>query len=168
MYQKSLSILGCTLALLLFAASHSAPTVTAAAAPIASPQTASYVGADACRMCHLPYFDAWSGTKHKRAFSRLSASEAEGDKCIGCHATGTAEMLKIDGAKPRYPGVQCESCHGAGSVHIEQAKAKAMVKGAIVKVPEEDNCTTCHSAKSPHYKPFVYAGMKTLVHTIKK
>jgi hypothetical protein len=43
-----------------------------------------------------------------------------------------------------------------------------MVKGAIVKTPDEDNCTQCHSDKSPHYKSFVYAGMKGLVHIVKK
>jgi hypothetical protein len=168
MYQKSLSILGCTLALLLFAASHSAPTVNAAAAPTAPQRAATYVGADTCKDCHAPYFDAWSSTKHRRTFSKLGASDAEGDKCISCHVTGTADMIKEDGAKPRFPGVQCEACHGAGSVHVEQAKAKAIVKGAILKAPEEDNCTKCHNDTSPHYRPFVYVGMKTLVHVIKK
>ncbi len=170
MPQKTLALLGCSLALLMFAASHSVPAVAAAPATPTTPayQTDGYVGADGCKECHVAQFDAWSNTKHKRALSKLGASDMAGDKCIGCHVTGTAAMIKADGAKPRYPGVQCEMCHGGGAVHVEQARAKAMVKGAIVKTPDEDSCTACHSDKSPHYKPFVYAGMKGLVHTIKK
>jgi Cytochrome c554 and c-prime len=170
MRQKVLAILGCSLALLVFAASHGMSTVAAAPAASTAPahQTDGYVGADACKDCHPKYFDAWSGTKHKNALTKLGTSDMNGEKCIGCHVTGTPDMIKADGAKPRYPGVQCESCHGGGAVHVEQAKAKAMVKGAIVKTPEEDNCTKCHSDKSPHYKPFVYSGMKNLVHAVKK
>ncbi|MEI6244605.1 MAG: multiheme c-type cytochrome [Acidobacteriota bacterium] len=170
MHQKSLAILGCSLALLVFAVSHGAPSVAAAPAAPLTPayQTDGYVGADGCKECHEKYFDAWNNSKHKRALSKLGAADMEGDKCIGCHVTGTPAMIKADGAKPRYPGVQCEMCHGGGAKHVEQARAKAMVKGAIVKTPDEDNCAQCHSEKSPHYKSFVYAGMKGLVHTIKK
>jgi len=170
MHRKYLALLGTTLALLIFAASHYSPTVAAAPVTPNAPayQTDGFVGADGCKECHEKYFEAWSGTKHKRALSRLGSSDMEGDKCIGCHVTGTAAMITADGAKPRYPGVQCEMCHGGGAVHVEQARAKAMVKGAIVKTPDEDSCTKCHSSKSPHYKPFVYIGMKSLVHMIKK
>ena len=171
MYQKSLlAVLGCSLALVVFAASHGAPTVAAAQAPPSVPaqQADGYVGADACKECHTAIFDAWVATKHQKALNKLQAADREGDKCIRCHVTGSPDMIKADGAKPRFPGVQCESCHGAGAAHVDQAKAKAIVKGAIAKMPDEAACTKGHSDVSPHYKPFVYIGMKGLVHVVRK
>jgi hypothetical protein len=169
MFKKSLVLFASTLALLFVATSSNTSTLVAApASPGITQQNDGYVGADACKECHAPYVDAWTSTKHAKALNKLQPAEREGDTCIRCHVTGSAAMIKADGAKPRFPGVQCENCHGAGAVHIEQAKAKAMIKGAIVKTPDEDVCTRCHSSESPHYKPFVYVGMKTLVHAIKK
>ena len=121
-----------------------------------------------CKECHAAYYDAWAATKHSKAIGKLGPADREGDKCIRCHVTGSPAMIKADGAKPRFPGVQCENCHGPGATHAQQAKAKAMVKGAIAKTPDEDACTKCHSSESPHYKPFVYAAMKGLVHMVKK
>lgn len=159
MSRKSMfALLGSSLAFLIFTA---APAARA-------PQTDGYVGADGCKTCHAAHFTAWAATKHQRTFSRLGANDKVGDKCIRCHVTGTPEMIKVDGAAPRYPGVQCEMCHGGGALHVEQAKGKAIVKGAIVKTPDEENCLKCHTDASPHYKPFFYAAMKGLVHTIKK
>ncbi len=161
MYRKSLAILGSALALLAF-------TLTPMRAAQSSPPSDGYVGADACKSCHGSHYDAWNSTKHQKALGKLQAAEREGDKCIRCHVTGSPDMIKADGAKPRFPGVQCESCHGAGATHVDQAKAKSIVKGAIVKTPDGDVCARCHSEASPHYKPFFYDAMKGLVHTIKK
>ncbi|MBP6716882.1 MAG: hypothetical protein KA205_08465 [Acidobacteria bacterium] len=168
MYQKSmLAILGCSVALLALTAAGQPTAVSAASAAIPQ-QSDGYVGADGCKECHTGQYDAWKATKHERTLGRLSAADREGDKCIRCHVTGSPEMIKADGAKPRYPGVQCENCHGAGAVHVEQARAKAIVKGAIVKTPEEDACLKCHTDASPHYKPFFYNALKGMVHLVKK
>ena len=168
MHQKSLLVIvSCSiLALALTATSKSSTLV---AAPAAVHQDAnSYVGADACKSCHGGHLDAWSNTKHQKALGKLQGGDRESGKCIRCHVTGSPEMIEADGAKPRLPGVQCEACHGAGGTHVEQAKTKAIVKGAITAVPDEGACTKCHSEESPHYKPFFYSAMKGLVHPVKK
>lgn len=168
MYRKTLGVLGCMIVLGLMVTVRGTVTVSAAQEPAAAKSNDGYVGADGCKDCHLPYFNAWNGSKHQKALGKLGPSDREGDKCIKCHVTGSPAMIKADGATPRFPGVQCENCHGAGATHVEQAKAKAMVKGAIVKTPDEDACTKCHSSESPHYKPFVYGAMKGLIHPVKK
>jgi hypothetical protein len=59
-------------------------------------------------------FDASLGLEHR-------ASEAR--RCVLCHAV-TAPAGRIE-PEPRFFGVGCESCHGAGGDHIERAKANA-------------------------------------------
>ena len=152
------AVLGCTMAVF----------VPAAARPPASPQASSFTGADACKECHADYYQAWSDTKHARAINRLGQSEREGGQCIRCHVTGTPEMIAAEGAKPSFPGVQCEACHGAGRAHVDSAKAGAAAKGAIAKKPDEAACTRCHTPESPHYKPFFYSALLSLVHRVKK
>jgi formate-dependent nitrite reductase cytochrome c552 subunit len=93
----------------------------------------------------------------------LSPEEAASGKCIKCHVTGTPEMIAAEGAKPSLPGVQCESCHGAGRAHVEAAKA-GDASNARTKPIAEQTCVDCHNETSPHYKPFFYGAMKGLVH----
>jgi hypothetical protein len=132
--------------------------------PSAATQTASdFVGAATCQTCHADIHKAWSATKHARAFGRLGPDEAASGKCIKCHVTGTPEQIAAEGAKPSLPGVQCESCHGAGRAHVEAAKG-GDASNARTKRIEELTCTACHNDTSPHYKPFFFGAMKGLVH----
>ncbi len=135
--------------------------VAAWAAPAAA-QDNAYAGAQACKDCHEPIYNAWNATKHARAMGRLSASDKAGT-CITCHVTGTAAMIAQEGASPSLPNVQCEACHGMGKLHAANAPA-AM---GIVRKPAESNCTQCHNDASPHYRGFFYAGMTTFVHKVK-
>ncbi len=70
--------------------------------------------------------------------------------CAGCHTTG------LDASRGRWTdaGVQCESCHGPGSVHIETAtKAGSSpaardlkeIRDSIVNSPDAQICGQCHS-----------------------
>lgn len=152
---------------LMLTAGGTLPTV-AAALDTTPQQPSAYVGAAACKSCHTDHVDAWSGTKHSRTFSRLSAADRLNEKCMGCHVTGSPEMIRADAPNATFPSVQCEACHGAGGRHVGQAQAKAMTPGAIVKTPGAEACTRCHSDASPHYKPFFYSAMKGLVHPIRK
>ena len=122
-----------------------------------------FVGASACQTCHADVHKAWSATKHSRAFGRLSPEEAASGKCIKCHVTGTPEMMAAEAAKPSLPGVQCESCHGAGRAHVEAAKA-GDASNVRTKPIVEQTCVDCHNETSPHYKPFFFSAMKGLVH----
>ena len=130
------------------------------AAPAASP----YAGADSCKTCHQAIYDSWANTKHAKAINALAAPDREGDKCIGCHVTGTPQQIAAEGAKPSLPNVQCESCHGPGAAHAADAK----VMTGLVRKPGESSCTSCHNDKSPHFRGFVFVAMKGFVHPVKK
>ncbi len=135
-------------------------------APAPPAQTGAYVGAEACKPCHEPYFAAWADTKHARAFSRLGAADKEGGQCLRCHVTGPPDLIAAEGATPSFPGVQCEACHGAGRQHVDAARGGAARPGGTVAKPPEPTCTRCHNRESPHYKPFFYGAMTGLVHRL--
>jgi hypothetical protein len=129
----------------------------------AAPEGPQYVGADSCKTCHQAIYDVWVNTKHARALNRLSSADKKTD-CIRCHVTGTAEQIAAEGDAPKFPGAQCESCHGAASLHV----ADPTVTKGLAKKPSESVCTKCHNEKSPHYRGFVYAAMVGLSHPVKK
>jgi DNA-directed RNA polymerase subunit RPC12/RpoP len=89
----------------------------------------------------------------------LTKPAAESYECLQCHTIVADEKLKED-------GVQCESCHGAGSVYksriIMKDKVKAVAAGMTNFKNEasiEKKCRTCHNEKSPTYKPFDFNSM---------
>jgi hypothetical protein len=130
----------------------------------AAAQGPEYAGADSCKTCHQAIYDSWAGTKHAKALSRLSGAEKKGDTCIGCHVTGSAAQIAAEGENPKFPGVQCESCHGPGSLHVADAK----VMTGLSKKPSESACTKCHNDKGPHFHGFVYVAMAGFSHPVKK
>ena len=129
---------------------------------------ASYVGAISCKNCHLEAYTFWQaatfkesfvdmeGKKavrevgHSKAWSTLvEAGKAQDVACIGCHSVGFEKpggYCKINEVKP-FKNVQCESCHGPGSKHIETANPRFIKR----KVGEE-SCRTCHHV--PHIESF--------------
>jgi hypothetical protein len=153
-----------------------------------------YVGTSQCKMCHNTdkqgkQFDIWSKSKHASAFKTLgtpAADEiakkkgfktkaAETPECLGCH-TVTADAKLFDAKFDVKDGVQCESCHGAGSAYKNMAimkdKAKAAAAGLVMPADEAATtklCVTCHNEKSPTAKKFDYATMwKLIAHKIPK
>jgi len=72
-------------------------------------------------------------------------------------------------------GVQCESCHGAGSAYKSMAtmkdKAKAMAAGLNMYKDDaaiEALCVTCHNDKSPTHKAFNFKEMWPKIKHAKK
>jgi hypothetical protein len=124
----------------------------------------AYLGAEGCKTCHTAIYDAWAKTKHAKAINRLSGSEKASGKCIGCHVTGSPEMIVAEAAHPSFPNVQCESCHGAGKAHAAKAATDKTALEGVTKKLRESNCTNCHNDRSPHFKGFSYDGMKWFVH----
>lgn len=69
---------------------------------------------------------------------------AFGPNCAGCHTTG------LDTRRFRWEddGVQCESCHGPGSLHAEAADDDddlEIIRASIVLSPDSQICGQCHS-----------------------
>lgn len=146
-------------------------------------EDASYTGADSCKKCHFKQFNGWKKTKMAKAFDSLkpgNAAEAKKKfnldekkdytkdaKCVECHVTGygkpggypkivegTAWTADETKRAPTMENVQCEACHGPGSLtnvwkkdHEDYKKADLLAKGMIN--PDEANCKTCHNEKSP-------------------
>jgi len=142
-------------------AAQQPPAPPAAQQPVPAPV---YAGAEACKGCHQAIYSSWLQSKHARTLGRLTNDQKESGECIRCHVTGTPEQIAREGASPSHPNVQCEACHGPGSLHA----ADATVRVGIKRVPAAAACETCHNDKSPHFRGFVYAAMAQFSHAIKK
>lgn len=72
------------------------------------------------------------------------------DNCAGCHTTG----LNPERGRWEDDGVQCESCHGPGSVHVETVddvgnnpdeEGLTEIRASIVLSPDPQICGQCHN-----------------------
>lgn len=82
--------------------------------------------------------------------SRLRDEPARG--CILCHAVYLPpKSAKVE---PKYLGVGCESCHGAGRAHIEAARIEGNRNLGMARLKDwtalqiNDRCGNCHSAQT--------------------
>jgi hypothetical protein len=144
----------------------------------------AYIGANKCRMCHMPQYKAWSGTRHAHAMAALAGeSEAQKamaaalqieilgsakqtDACVACHVTGFRKpggYPQPDEAKnAALAQVGCEACHGPGSRHA--AAAADARKRTILGHPTAEVCNGCHTdAASPN---FDFEALKSHVHPV--
>jgi hypothetical protein len=82
---------------------------------------AGYVGMDACADCHEEAVEFWKTTVHAGAWETLVDDNKDFDlSCVSCHVTGWrkpggSELVENAGLQD----VQCEVCHGPGSLHAE-------------------------------------------------
>jgi hypothetical protein len=136
-----------------------------------------YVGVLKCKTCHKKegignQYGLWQDTKHATAYETLASDQAKkwaaeagvddpqtDDKCVKCHVTahGVPEE-RLSKKFDKTLGVQCESCHGAGK---DYRKKKIMIdldlaKSKGLKIPEAEDCMTCHNDESPAWKPDRY------------
>ena len=149
------------------AADDTKTTATQAATAGAKPavvtakaQTHAYAGVAKCKLCHLPYFKAWTATPHAKAFAVLDSTKKENQdpKCVKCHTTGFGKGgYTIGKSLVDFKGVQCEVCHGPGADYMKVMKDPAKAKAAGLIAPTQDVCVGCHSKESPNFKGFDYA-----------
>lgn len=145
-----------------------------------------YVGVKTCGMCHKTekqgkQLDIWQKSKHAEAYKTLTGTRADSiakvkglkkpaaasPECLTCHVIGfDVEASLLDKNFDYKEGVQCETCHGAGSsykvITIMKDKAKAVAAGLKEYKDEaaiEKHCRTCHNEKSPVFKSFEFKGM---------
>jgi len=126
---------------------------------------AVYVGVEACFMCHKDAVKFWRAQRvtqpgtdkqgnpvtrtlgHSKAWQTLVDDKKERDReCVGCHSVG----FNVPGGYCRTADVdfrtdvQCESCHGPGSLHVENGDPARIVSAGIT----ESTCRACHHV--PH------------------
>jgi hypothetical protein len=111
---------------------------------------AAFVGNTACLECHEDAFPLWRESKHSHAWETLETAGKQFHlNCVGCHVTGYEQpggVCRLDKVAGRED-VGCESCHGPGSLHVEQPES-----ANIVGKPGKELCVTCHNPEnSPHF-----------------
>jgi hypothetical protein len=112
---------------------------------------ASFMGLANCTSCHAEERAVWDKTPHAHAYETLQKDFVEYNlDCVGCHVTG---YEKPGGSTVTFvenlKDVQCEVCHGPGSLHANDPKKK----GLIVVKPDPKSCVSeCHHP--PHVEGF--------------
>ncbi len=108
-----------------------------------------YLGQTSCARCHDEIARRWSQTLHASAMETLVAKNRQSDAvCIPCHATGYGQSggFRDMGTTPWLAGVQCESCHGPGSLHV--TSGGALPYGSVSAL----DCVWCHTVtQSPDF-----------------
>lgn len=109
-----------------------------------------YSGIDTCSTCHDDARAVWDKTAHSHAYKTLETTFKEFNlDCVSCHVTG---YDKPGGSTVTHVAelkdVQCEVCHGPGSLHV---KAPKKVKVPNPK-PDGSVCVGCHHP--PHVHEF--------------
>jgi hypothetical protein len=131
-----------------------------------------------CSNCHSATFSEFSETGHSHFLTNaLNGAGRSGESCLGCHTTGFDALADNDGfddfdfAYPANPGegvadslagvypdamvranIQCESCHGPGSGHIENSSDRLGDSRMVVSI-ESDACAACHDDDHYHVYP---------------
>jgi hypothetical protein len=122
--------------------------------PPAPPGRAAFVGDRACVRCHERQMAQWRTTVHATAWHTLVAGGKTGDdECVSCHVTGYGEVGGSSfGFTRKLESVQCETCHGPGSLHV--AKEGLEEPPAVRRQVTASTCKHCHTEK--HSDTFQY------------
>jgi predicted metalloprotease with PDZ domain len=111
-----------------------------------------YVGTEPCVACHASQYAQWRDTKHSTAYATLlGVHRHHYPKCAVCHVAGLGQPSGFDILNPNrdLANVQCEICHGPGSLHVQRP-----LKETIRRLPTEQVCLECHN--TDHDDDFVY------------
>jgi hypothetical protein len=122
--------------------------------PAAEPGRATYVGMSKCATCHKAATTFWTHTIHAQAWKTLVDGGKQADyKCIGCHVTGFGQVGGSSlGFTKKLESVQCETCHGPGSLHVAGEGNEEPL--AIKRQTPETVCLGCHTEQ--HSDTFQY------------
>ncbi len=178
-------LIGAVLVLLVVTTAFIFPPVQTGGDPIAYEPAAApaadakYIGVAACVMCHRTDQQGkqeaiWRQSAHSKAYETLKSEQSkkiatgmgitkaphEAAECLVCHVTGWDKPAeRLDARFKIEDGVQCETCHGAGSeyraVHGRNPEL-GIERGLITGKGNEKLCTDCHNEKSPTFKGFNY------------
>ncbi len=118
-----------------------------------APPVPEYVHGEGCKGCHEEQFNIWENSRHANSFMTLNEKGKAGDaSCQRCHVTGFNKMngFKNEVESAKLLNVQCEACHGPGSLHPEQVKSG--YGRVTISV-----CVSCHTKEwSPRFNYYEY------------
>jgi hypothetical protein len=130
---------------------------------------AAYVGTPACVGCHTGAAKVWQDSGHASAMETLISRKADADpNCIPCHTVGfgSPSGYRREMAGHRLADVGCESCHGPGSLHVEQRQNHQSVTFKFRPLGAGD-CQQCHHGEFSrpfdwgHFWPQIQHGNET-------
>ena len=117
--------------------------------------------------CHKAAMKMWEGTRHSQAYKTLVDAKQPSNRqydpeCIVCHTVGFGYLsgFKSEKDTAKLENVGCESCHGPGSRHANDANNpvfQAMMNPwkATPNETEEhrlqridDSCQRCHDSEN--------------------
>ncbi len=107
---------------------------------------ATYVGSQNCVGCHPGAASVWLKSGHARAMETLISRKADADpNCLPCHTIGFASPsgYRREYGASKLVNVGCESCHGPGSLHVEQRQNHQPVTFTFRPLGAGD-CQGCH------------------------
>lgn len=101
-----------------------------------------FLGAETCKRCHAAEYEQWASTAHARAFDTLHTDHGMEftQECVSCHVTAFDEpngFVSAGHDRPDLKHVQCESCHGPGTLHSRKGSVKV----------DEAVCLNCHTGE---------------------
>lgn len=148
------------LVIALFAAAFALVMAPAQVSVSQDEEALEFVGNTKCKMCHNrsssgKFFDDWEAGVHAKAFEVLNEEEQKNPECVRCHTTGygmPGGFVSLE-ETPKMVGVQCESCHGPGEVHV---KSRPNDPQPHAWEPNEETCVRCHNEDSPDWDPERY------------
>jgi hypothetical protein len=113
-----------------------------------------YVGDAKCGPCHKAALAFWKGTVHASAWETLVEVGKQNDyKCTSCHVTGYGQVGGSSlGHTKGLQDVQCEVCHGPGSIHVAENGLEE--PASVHTQTPASTCTTCHTEQ--HSDTFQY------------
>ncbi len=118
------------------------------------PGRAYFVGDAKCGACHKEALAFWKKTVHAEAWQTLVEVGKQNDyKCTGCHVTGYGQVGGSSlGHTDRLRDVQCEVCHGPGSIHVAEKGLEE--PSSVHKEAPASTCVGCHTEQ--HSDTFQY------------
>jgi hypothetical protein len=113
--------------------------------PPPEPGRAYYVGMAKCAGCHKAADKFWKQTVHAHAWKTLVDGGKQADyKCVSCHVTGYGQVGGSTlGFTKNLESVQCETCHGPGSIHV--ASEGNEEPSSVKRDTPETVCLGCHT-----------------------
>jgi hypothetical protein len=107
----------------------------------AAGSTPQYVSSGVCGRCHTAQHIQWANSRHRYASDPLANKGYEFEaSCLTCHASGGPMG---ENKLPQFQGVQCEQCHGPGSLHVAKPE-----KGYGRITDMNATCSNCHTSKT--------------------
>jgi 2',3'-cyclic-nucleotide 2'-phosphodiesterase (5'-nucleotidase family) len=101
-----------------------------------------FLGERTCIKCHQDVWEIVKESGHQNAMTTLrDKGQTFNPDCLVCHVVGYVYKGGYDDRPPfnRLGNVQCEACHGYGTMHMRDGKWKAQARSSCVECHDKEN-----------------------------